>query len=101
MADAAAGWLVPALAGALLALVYLAGLWWTVQRVTHVRYPVALVAVSFVVRTALVVGGLWLIMDGSVMRLLPALGGFLAVRAAVLWRVRAGTPRQSAGTGRG
>jgi hypothetical protein len=35
------------------------------------------------------------------MRLLPALGGFLAVRAAVLWRVRAGAPRPPAGAGRG
>jgi F1F0 ATPase subunit 2 len=101
MADAAAGWLVPALAGALLAVAYLAGLWWTVQRVVHARHPVALVAVSFVVRTALVVGGLWLIMDGSVMRLLPALGGFLAVRAAVLWRVRAGAHAPHAGAERG
>lgn len=101
MADAAAGWLVPALAGALLALVYLAGLWWTVQRVAHVRHPVALVAVSFVARTALVVGGLWLVMDGQVVRLLVAFGGFLVVRAAVLWRVRAGAHRAHAGAGRG
>jgi F1F0 ATPase subunit 2 len=101
MADAAAGWLVPALAGALLALVYFAGLWWTVQRVVHARHPVALVAVSFVVRTALVVGALWLVMDGRVVRLLAALGGFLVVRAAVLWRVRTGAHRPPAGAGRG
>lgn len=86
----AAGWLGAALGGALLALVYVAGLWWTVQRVTRTRHPLALVAASFALRAALVVAVLLLIMGGDVVRLLVALGGFLMARAMVLWRVRQG-----------
>jgi F1F0 ATPase subunit 2 len=86
----AAGWLGAAFGGGLLALVYFAGLWWTVRRATRARHPVALVAASFVLRAALAVAVLLLIMSGDIVRLLVALGGFLMVRAVVLWRVRQG-----------
>jgi F1F0 ATPase subunit 2 len=86
----AAGWLGAALGGALLALGYFAGLWWTVQRVTTARRPVVFVAASFVLRAMLAVAVLLLIMSGDVVRLLAALGGFLMVRTVVLWRVRQG-----------
>jgi F1F0 ATPase subunit 2 len=88
----AAVWLGAALAGALLALTYFAGLWWTVQHVTRTRHPVLLVVVSFGLRTALAVAVLFVIMSGEVMRLLVALGGFLLVRTVVLRRVRQGLP---------
>jgi F1F0 ATPase subunit 2 len=88
MADAAMGWVVAALAGAIVSLLYFAGLWWTVQRVAGARYPVALVAASFLTRVLLAAGALWLIMQGDVWRLLVALVAFLIVRSAVLWRVR-------------
>jgi F1F0 ATPase subunit 2 len=88
MVELAIGWLVAALAGAFVALLYFAGLWWTVQRVAEARYPVALLAASFVLRAGLAVGALWLIMQGDVWRVLVALGAFLIVRAVVLWRVR-------------
>jgi F1F0 ATPase subunit 2 len=84
----AVAWVGAALGGALLALVYFAGLWWTVRRATQVRHPLALVAVSFVLRAALAVAVLLLIMGGDVVRLLVALGGFLVVRTVVLSRVR-------------
>jgi F1F0 ATPase subunit 2 len=88
----AAVWLGAALAGALLGLMYFAGLWWTVQRVRRARHPVLLVAASFGLRAALAVAVLFLIMSGEVMRLLVALGGFLLVRTVVLRRVRQGVP---------
>jgi F1F0 ATPase subunit 2 len=96
--ELALGWLVAALAGAIVALLYFAGLWWTVQRVADARYPVALLAASFVFRAALAAGALWLIMQGDVWRLLVALGAFLIVRAAVLWRVRPAPRGRRAGT---
>jgi F1F0 ATPase subunit 2 len=85
-----AGVLSAAIAGALLGLAYFAGLWWTVRRARRAQHPVALVAVSFVVRAALAVTALLFIMSGDVARLLVAMGAFLAVRTAVLWRVRRG-----------
>jgi F1F0 ATPase subunit 2 len=86
----AMGWLGAALGGGLLAVVYFAGLWWTVQRATRARHPLAIVAASFVLRAALAVAVLLLIMGGDVVRLLVAVGGFLMVRTVVLWRVRQG-----------
>jgi F1F0 ATPase subunit 2 len=94
--SAAAGWALAAGGGALVALLYLAGLWWTVQRVPRTRHPVALVAGSYVLRAMMVVGALVLIMNGDVVRLLAALGGFLLVRALVLRKVRAGVHRPHA-----
>jgi F1F0 ATPase subunit 2 len=88
MADLAMDWLVAALAGALVSLLYFAGLWWTVQRVAAARYPVVLLTASFLFRALLAVGALWLIVQGDVGRVLVALGAFLIVRSAVLWRVR-------------
>lgn len=85
----AADWLGAVVGGALLALVYLGGLAWTVQRVRLARHPVVLVAVSFVLRSALVVLGLLAIMRDDVVRLLLAFGGFLLARGVVVWRVRA------------
>jgi F1F0 ATPase subunit 2 len=85
-----AGWLGAALGGALLALVYFAGLWWTVRRVTTARRPVAFVAGSFVLRATVAAAVLLLIMGGDLVRLIAALGGFLIVRTVVLWRVRQG-----------
>jgi F1F0 ATPase subunit 2 len=85
-----AGVLGAALAGALLGLAYFAGLWWTVRRAGRARHPAALVAASFVVRAALAVTALLYIMAGDVVRLLVALGAFLVVRTAALWRVRRG-----------
>jgi F1F0 ATPase subunit 2 len=91
-----AGWLAAALGGALLALAYFAGLWWTVQRATRARHPAAILAASYAIRAALAVAVLLLIMGGDVVRLLMALGGFLAVRTVVLWRVRHPRPRGAA-----
>ena len=92
MPDAAIGWVLSALAGAVLALLYFAGLWWTVQRVADARHPIALLAVSFALRAAVAAGALLLIMQGDIGRLLVALGAFLIVRTAVLWRVRSAVP---------
>jgi F1F0 ATPase subunit 2 len=82
------GWLVAAAGGALIAALYFAGLWYTVQRVPHARYPFAVLVASFVLRAGLAAGALWVVVQGDVLRLLVALGAFLVVRAAVVWRVR-------------
>lgn len=91
----AAGWIGAAMGGALLALLYFAGLWWTVQRARRARHPGVLVAASFVLRAALAATVLIALAGGDVMRLLVALGGFLMVRTLVLWRVRHGLQRRA------
>lgn len=94
--DDVSAWLAPAIGGALLALVYLGGLAWTVQRVRGARYPLGWLVGSFLLRGALVAAGLVVIMQGDGARLLLAIGGFVLTRAAILWRVRARHARETA-----
>ena len=85
------GWIAIALslaAGLGLGLVYFGGLWLTVRRVATTRRPVLLFAGSFVLRTVLVVAGMYLVMDGSWQRMLACLAGFIIMRQAVLSRLR-------------
>jgi F1F0 ATPase subunit 2 len=81
--------LAPAfLAGALLAGVYLGALWLTVQRLPRVRYPAGWLVGSWIARTALLLGGLYLFTAGHWERLLACLLGFLVTRTLVLQRMR-------------
>lgn len=93
-----------ALAGAVLALVWLAGLWATVRRLPDAAHPVRLVVLSLIVRLVVVVGGLVVLTvgprstlltagqglapfaAGEASRLLAALAGMLVVRGVVLHR---------------
>ncbi len=72
------------LAGGMIGLMYFSGLWRTVQRLTVSARPYRLVAVSFVGRLILALGGFYLLMDGSWERLAAALGGFILVRAIMV-----------------
>lgn len=85
------GWIVIVLslaAGLGLGLVYFGGLWLTVRGVATTRRPVLLFAASFIVRTALVVAGMYLVMDGSWQRMLACLAGFIIVRQVMVSRLR-------------
>ena len=94
--DDVSAWLAAAVAGALLALVYLGGLAWTVQRVRGARHPLGWLVGSFVLRGVLVATGLVVIMQGDATRLLLAVVGFVLTRAAILWRVRVRHARETA-----
>lgn len=70
-------------AGLALGAVFFLGLWATVQRVNSSRSSGALVAVSFVLRFALVAGGLYLVVRGGSWPLIGSLFGILAARLLV------------------
>ena len=70
-------------AGLALGAVFFLGLWATVQRVNSSRSSGALVAVSFVLRFALVAGGLYLVVRGGSWPLIGSLFGILAARVLV------------------
>lgn len=80
--------LLALVAGLGLGLIYFGGLWLTVQQLGSTRSPTLLFAVSFVVRTALIVGGMYLVMDNSWQRMLACLAGFIIVRQVMLSRLR-------------
>lgn len=73
--------------GAALGVFYFCGLWWTVRRLNS-RNGTVLLLGSFLVRSAVVVAGFYLVMDGRWEALLAALAGFLAARIAIVWRLK-------------
>lgn len=86
------------LVAALLSLFYYGGLWLTVQRLFRSEaiqsqtaswlHPVLLVAVSFIVRTLLVIIGLYVVTEGEFLPLLLALVVFITVRTLLLHNMR-------------
>ncbi|MCB0129390.1 MAG: ATP synthase subunit I [Caldilineaceae bacterium] len=65
---------------------YFGGLWWTVRRLTSARRPALLFAGSFVIRTGLVIGGLFMLANGGWISMAAALVGLLAMRVVLTRR---------------
>jgi F1F0 ATPase subunit 2 len=76
------------LAGALLGVFFFGGLWWTVQKITGSGRPYLLSVISFLVRTAVVLAGFYLILTTGWPHLLAALLGFLAARTVLAYKIR-------------
>lgn len=79
-------------AGSLLGVFFFGGLWWTVQRLPHAGSPALLALVSFILRTAAVMGVFYLILTGfsgtGWLRLLAGLAGFILARVVIVLRIR-------------
>ncbi len=74
--------------GLVLGAFFFGGLWLTVRAATSAARPRLLLAGSFVVRFAVLAGGLYLLMLGDWRRLLAALVGLLLARTLLARRVR-------------
>lgn len=77
-------------AGTVVGVVFFGGLRWTVSRLVEARSPALLAAVSFLLRSAVVVVVFLLMVDGRLWRALGGLGGLLAVRTVMVSAVRRG-----------
>lgn len=96
-------WLLAAGGGALVAVLYLASLRWTVRRIPHARHPALLVIASYLIRAPLAALALVGVASGGDAaafggveggaRLVATLAGFLIVRAVVLRSERAAVLR--------
>jgi F1F0 ATPase subunit 2 len=75
-------------AGLALGLFYFGGLWLTVNRLAAAGRPGLLVLGSMVLRGAVVLAGLWLVMDGQLDRLLACIVGFFIMRTLLIRRLR-------------
>lgn len=75
------------MAGIGLGVFYFVGLWLTVKRLPDSRWPVALLLVSFVARTAVVVVGFYFVMGGRWERVIVAVVGFIMARMFVVSRL--------------
>jgi F1F0 ATPase subunit 2 len=71
------------LAGVVLGAVFFAGLWWTVRRGLSSKHPAALFLGSLLLRTLLVVAGLFFVSRGDWRNLVAGLAGFLLARIAI------------------
>jgi len=72
------------LSGIALGLIYFGGLWWTVRRLSRSTAPALLAIVSLSLRMALLLAGLYLLLQGQWPRLLAALVGVLLARAFLI-----------------
>ena len=77
--------LVPALMGGVaLGILFFGGLWWTVQKGVHSERPASWFFTSFLLRTTLVMAGLYYISSGHWPRLLVCLLGCIIGRLIVM-----------------
>ena len=75
------------LAGALLGAFFFGGLWWTVQKGAASDMPAVWFLVSLLLRTGIVLGGIYLVSQGHWSRAVACLVGFLIARTVVVKRL--------------
>lgn len=79
-----------ALFGLFLGVLYFLGLWYTLQKLPHNGHPALIIISSFLLRLAILLGGLYWIMAGDVFRLGVALLGVLVGRILIMHRLYPG-----------
>lgn len=84
--------LLAALGGAALGGFYFGGLWWTLQRALRSAHVALWQMASLLVRSAVALGGFWLLAGTSWQRWLACLAGFIAAR---VWLLRSTRPGHS------
>lgn len=72
------------LAGILLGAIFFGGLWWTVQKGFSFKRPALLFFGSLLLRTGIVLAGLYFIGRGNWVRLVICLFGFIIARLIVM-----------------
>jgi F1F0 ATPase subunit 2 len=75
------------LVGTALGVFYFYGLWWTLRRLNS-PYAAILLPASFLLRGAVVIAGLYFVMDGLWQALLAALTGFIAARIVIVSQMK-------------
>jgi len=81
------------IAGALLAVIFFGGLWWTVQKGIRSERPALWFLGSLLLRTSIILGGFYFVSQGHWLRLAACLLGFLIARIIVMRRL-AGAPTE-------
>lgn len=77
-------WVLGLLSGALLGLIFFGGLWWTVRRGLLSPVPALWFSVSWLIRTAVALGGFYVVSHGEWQRLLACLLGFFLARIVLM-----------------
>ena len=79
-------WVLAIVWGVLLGLLYFGGLWTTVRRLPGVSRPKTLLVSSFLVRLALVLAGMWWILQSDLVAFFLCLLSFFLVRVVMTRR---------------
>ena len=83
------GWLLLSSAsGLVLGAFFFGGLWWTVSRLATFEHPALVVLCSLFLRTAVTLGGFFVLSSGHWQRLLACLAGFTSARLLARWAAR-------------
>lgn len=69
---------------------FFGGLWLTVQMMTNREKPYTVFIASFIIRTAVVLAGFYLLLVWSWHYLLAAMAGFLVSRTVLSYKIRPG-----------
>lgn len=87
------------LAGMGLGLFYFGGLWLTLQKLATRQSWTVWLGISFIVRLAVVMGGFFLLMQGSWLKLVALTTGFIVTRIVMIKRIQktSAPPRQETG----
>lgn len=80
--------IVALISGFVLGAFYFGGLWWTSQRIGVVRAPGLFFMVSFIVRMAVLLSGMYLVTKGRLLDTAICLISVLIVRRLAVTRVR-------------
>lgn len=86
-------------AGLGLGLVYFGGLWWTSRRIARAAWPQAFYFVSFALRMALLLGGIWLVTGARAATTALCLVGVLVGRRLMVAYVQRGAVSGEGGEG--
>jgi F1F0 ATPase subunit 2 len=72
-------------AGAVLAVIFFGGLWWTIAKGMASPCPALWFAISLLLRASVVVGGVYLVGRGDWMRMVACLAGFAMTKPLIVW----------------
>lgn len=79
-----------AVAGSLVGGLFFGGLWWTVQQLAHTKHAGFMLIVSFVLRTAVLLGVGYAVCGDDFLLIFAYLGGFIITRSLVLRNLKKG-----------
>lgn len=74
--------------GGLLGLIHFGGLWYTVKRLPQAKRPALWMGGSFILRSAIVVTGFYLVIQSGMPPVVAAVSGFVSVRLIFGRRLR-------------
>jgi len=74
--------------GILLGIIFFGGLYWSVNQLTKVQYPAALMIVSALVRMGIILFGVYLLADNNIKNVLAILIGIILVKVIMIFIVQ-------------